>query len=192
LTPGKAPGGGITSDNGLDVVIRTASDPAPVSSLLREHLRAMDRALLAQVRMMDEQWQDLRAGPRFQAITFSGFAGLALIMACTGIYGVLSHVVILRRREIGIRMALGARPADVQLLIVREAVILALCGVGIGLAGALAGSRLIASLLYRVDARDPVTFAATAAVLVLLAICASALPATRASRQDPAETLRAE
>jgi putative ABC transport system permease protein len=113
-------------------------------------------------------------------------------MACTGIYGVLSHVVVLRRHEIGIRMALGARPADVQLLVVREALILALGGVAIGLAGALAGSRLIASLLYQVNPRDPLTLVATAALLVLLAICASVLPARRASQQDPAETLRAE
>jgi ABC-type antimicrobial peptide transport system permease subunit len=142
--------------------------------------------------MMDEQWQDLQAGPRFQAIVFSGFAALALIMAGTGIYGVLPHVVVLRRQEIGIRIALGARPADVQMLVVREALILALGGVAIGLAGALVGSRVMASLLYRVSPRDPVTLAATAALLVILAICASVLPARRASRQDPARTLRAE
>ena len=192
LTANKAPGGGITDDNGLNVVIRTAGEPAAATSLLRENLRAMDRALLARVRMMDEQWQDLEAGPRFQAIIFSGFAALALIMACTGIYGVLSHIVILRRQEIGIRIALGARPADVQILVVREALILALGGVVIGLAGALAGSRLIASLLYQVNPRDPLTLAATAALLVILAVCASVLPARRASQQDPAQTLRAE
>ena len=191
LTADKAAGGGITDDNGLNVVIRTAGEPA-ATALLRENLRAMDRALLARVRMMDEQWQDLQAGPRFQAIVFSGFAALALIMAGTGIYGVLSHVVVLRRQEIGIRIALGARPADVQMLVVREALILALGGVAIGLAGALVGSRVMASLLYRVSPRDPVTLAATAALLVILAICASVLPARRASRQDPARTLRAE
>jgi len=192
LTADKAPGGGITDDNGLNVVIRTAGEPAAATSLLREKLRAMDRALLARARMMDEQWQDLQAGPRFQATIFSGFAALALIMACTGIYGVLSHVVVLRRQEIGIRIALGARPADVQILVVREALIMALGGVVIGLAGALAGSRLIASLLYQVNPRDPLTLAATAALLVILAICASVLPARRASQQDPARTLRAE
>lgn len=192
LTAEKVRGGGITSDNGLNVLIRTASDPAAAASLLREHLRAMDRALLARVRMMDEQWRDLQAGPRFQAAIFSGFAGLALVMACTGIYGVLSHVVVLRRQEIGIRIALGARPADVQGLIVREAVILSLGGVMIGLAAALAGARFIAGLLCQVNPRDPLTLAAAAALLVLLAICASLLPARRASQQDPAQTLRAE
>jgi putative ABC transport system permease protein len=192
LTADKALGGGITDDNGLNVVIRTAGEQAAATSLLRENLRAMDPALLARVRMMDEQWQDLQAGPRFQAIIFTGFAALALFMACTGIYGVLSHVVVLRRQEIGIRIALGARPADVQILVVREALILALGGVVIGLAGVLAGSRLMASLLYQVNPRDPLTLAATAALLVILAICASVLPARRASQQDPAQTMRAE
>jgi putative ABC transport system permease protein len=192
LTSNNARGGGITQDNGINVVIRTVSEPATITSELRGNLRAMDRALLASVRMMDEQWADLQAGPRFQAIIFSGFAALAVIMACTGIYGVLSHVVVLRRREIGIRMAIGARPADVQGLVVREALILALGGVVIGLAGALAGSRVLASLLYQVNPRNPLMLATTAALLVVLAICASVVPARRASRQDPAQTLRAE
>jgi putative ABC transport system permease protein len=192
LTTNNARGGGITHDKGLHVVIRSAGGQATAISALRGHLRAMDRALLAKVRMMDEQWEDLQSGPRFQAAIFSGFAALALIMACTGVYGVLSHVVVLRRREIGIRMALGARPADVQGLVVREALILALGGAGIGIAGALAGSRILASLLYQVDPRDPLTLAGTAALLVVLACGASLAPAWRASRQNPAETLRAE
>lgn len=192
LNSGNARGGGITQENSLNVIIHTAGDPARTVSALRGHLRAMDRGLLARVRTMDDQWADLQAGPRFQAMLFSGFAALALIMACTGVYGVLSHVVVLRRREIGIRMALGARPADVQRLVVREALVLALGGGVIGIAGALAGSRLLAGLLYQVNPRDPLTLAATAALLVVLAICASLVPARRASQQDPAQTLRAE
>jgi putative ABC transport system permease protein len=192
LTAEKPRGGGITHESGLDVVIRTAGDPAAAASLLHGELREIDRALLARLRAMDEQWHDLQAGPRFQATVFAGFAGLALLMGCAGVFGVLSHVVILRRREIGIRMALGARPADVRRLIVREAVILAFGGVAIGVAGALAGSRLLGSLLYEVNARNPVTLAATAALLVVLAIVASVLPARGAAREDPALTLRAE
>jgi ABC-type antimicrobial peptide transport system permease subunit len=192
LMSGNMRGGGITHDAGLNVLIHTAGEPAATISALRRHLLAMDRALLAKVRTMDEQWEDLEAGPRFQATIFSGFAALALIMACTGIYGVLSHVVVLRRREIAIRMALGARPADVQGLIVGEALTLALGGVVLGLAGALAGSRLLRSLLFEVNPRDPLTLGTTAALLVLLAVCASVVPARRASQQDPAQTLRAE
>lgn len=192
LTPANARGGGITSNAGPCVVIRTAGDPAVVASGLRGHLRAMDRALLGQVRMMDEQWAELQAEPRFQATVFTGFAALAVLMACTGVYGVLSHVVILRRREIGIRMALGARPADIRALIVREAVTLAVVGIALGLAGAFAGARLLASVLDQVNPRDPVMLAGTALLLVLLALCASLVPAHRAARDNPAITLRAE
>ena len=192
FNPANARGGGITSNEGPNVVIRTAGDPASIASTLRGHLRAMDRSLLARISMMDEQWANLQAGPRFQATVFGGFAALALLMACTGVYGVLSHVVVLRRREIGIRMALGARPVDVQGLIVREALVLAVAGVVLGLAGAFAGSRLLAKLLDQVNPRDPATLAATAALLVLLAICASVVPARRAAHEDPAETLRSE
>jgi predicted permease len=192
LNSGNARGGGITQENSLNVIVHTAGDPAGTIRALRGHLRAMDRALLARVRMMDDQWADLQAGPRFQATVFSGFAALALLMACTGVYGVLSYVVVLRRREIGIRMALGARPSDVQALVVREALMLALGGVVIGIAAALAGSRILSGLLYQVNPRDPLTLAATAVLLVVLAVCASVVPARRASRQDPAQTLRAE
>jgi ABC-type antimicrobial peptide transport system permease subunit len=113
-------------------------------------------------------------------------------MAWTGIYGLLWHIVVLRRREIGIRMALGARSGDVQRLVVREAVLLAGGGVVIGLAGALVASRVLASVLYQVNPRDPLTLATTAALLVVLAVGASVVPARRAARQDPAQTLRAE
>jgi predicted permease len=191
-TEGNTRGGGVTGSHGVNIVIHTAGNPAMTISELRGHLRALDRALVARVRTMDEQWTDLRGGPRFQATVFTGFAVLAVIMACTGMYGVLSHVVVLRRQEIGIRMALGARPTDIQGLVAREALILAMGGVVIGLCGALAGSRFLASLLYQVNPRDPLTLTAMAALLVLLAICASAVPARRACQQDPAEVLRAE
>jgi ABC-type antimicrobial peptide transport system permease subunit len=192
LTARNAQGGGITRDNGRNIVIRTAGDPAAMIAVLRGSLRDIDRALLARTQTMNEQWAELQAGPRFQATVFSGFAVLALIMASTGIYGVLSHVVVLRRREIGIRIALGARPADVQGLILREALSLALGGIVIGLAGAIASGQLLATLLYQVDARNPFRLAVTAALILILAMCASAIPARRASGQDPAQTLRAE
>jgi predicted permease len=117
-------GGGVTSDHGLNVVIRTEGDPAAISSLLRGHLRGLDPALLASTRTMDERWAELNAAPRFQAAVFTCYALLAMSMAGFGIYGVLSHVVTLRKREIGIRMALGARPLDVQGLVLREALAL--------------------------------------------------------------------
>ncbi len=192
MTEVNSRGGGVTHGTGLNIVIRTAGDPSAIINVLRGHLRDMDRALLARVHTMDERWTDLQAGPRFQATVFSGFAALALIMACTGVYGVASHVVVIRRREIGVRVALGARPADVQGMILREALMLAAGGVAIGIPAALAGSRLLASLLYGVNPRDPLALVGGAVLLVLLVVCASAAPARRASRQDPAQTLRAE
>jgi putative ABC transport system permease protein len=192
MTEVNARGGGITSGARFNIVIRTAGDPSATMNALRGQLREMDRGLAARVRTMDERWANLQDGPRFQTTVFSGFAVLALVMACTGVYGVASHVVVARQREIGVRMALGARPADVQVMILREALMLAVGGVAIGIPAALAGSRLLAGLLYGVNPRDPVALAGTAALLILLALCASAAPAWRASRQDPAQTLRAE
>ncbi len=192
LTGHKPLGGGVTRNNGLNIAIRTAGDPAIAATVLRGHLRDIDRALLANVRPMNEQWADLQAGPRCQALIFSGFAGLAICLAATGVYGVLAHAVVLRRREIGMRLALGAQSADVQRMIVREAVLLALGGIALGIAGALAGSRAITTLLYHVNPTDPLTLVAAAVLLMLLAIAASVVPARRAAREDPAQTLRAE
>ena len=188
----RAEGGGVTQNFGLNVVVRTAGDPSSTMSLLRQNLHEIDPSLLAKVRRMDEQWAEFRAAPRFQATVFTIFAALALIMASAGIYGVLSHVVVLRRREMGIRMALGASRANIQGLVMREAIVLATAGAAVGIAAALAGSRYIASVLYEVNPRDPVTLAAAAGVLGILAVCASAAPAFRASRQEPAQVLRAD
>jgi len=173
-------------------VIRAAGDPEAVVSVMRGHLRALDRSLLAKVQTMDEQRRSLESAPRFQAVIFGGFAALALLMAGTGVYGVLAHMVALRRREIGIRMALGAGSLQVQGLIVREALYLASAGAALGIAAALAEGRLLTGLLFEVSPRDPVSLTAASVLLLFLAVGASALPAREASRQDPAQTLRAE
>jgi putative ABC transport system permease protein len=192
MTEGNARGGGITRGGGLSIVIRTAGEPAAAVSMLRGHLRAIDPHLLVRAQTMDQRWAELRDGPRFQATVFGGFAALALIMSCTGVYGVASHAVVLRQREIGVRMALGARPLDVQALILRDAAALSAFGLAAGIPGALAGSRFLASLLHGLNPQDPKTIAASSMALLALAICASAAPAWRASRLDPARTLRAE
>lgn len=188
----KVQGGGITQSNGLKIVIRTAADPAVTGHILRRLLHELDPTLLANIGTMDTQWANLTAGPQFEAAVLAGFAVLALILACVGIYGVLSHMVVLRRREIGIRLALGARPGNIRSLILREALALAVGGIVLGLGGALAASRLLGSLLYEIKPQDPLTFAATAAVLLVLAVCASVAPAQRATREDPSQVLRAE
>ncbi|HTQ59764.1 MAG TPA: FtsX-like permease family protein [Candidatus Solibacter sp.] len=132
------------------------------------------------------------AGPRSTASLFAIFASLALVLGAVGIYGVISYSVAQRTREIGIRMALGARRSEVMLLIVGQSARLALLGVVIGLTGALLLTGLMASLLYGVGAADPATYVGVAILLVLVALAASFLPARRAMRMDPARALRHE
>ena len=129
---------------------------------------------------------------RFQMTLLSIFAVLALALAALGIYGVTAYSVAQRTREIGIRMALGADSSLVRRMVVGSGLRLALAGVAVGLAGALAGTRVLASLVYRVSTTDPLTLASTAAVLVISALLASWIPARRATRVDPAVSLRAE
>jgi len=141
--------------------------------------------------MISDLWNDLRYA-RFRAQLLALFAGIALVLAAVGIYGVLAQSVSQRRQEIGIRMALGAQPRDVLKLVIRQGMTLALAGIAIGAVAALAGSRLISSLLYGVTATDPMTLAATALVLGAAALLACYIPARRATRVDPMDALRCE
>jgi ABC-type antimicrobial peptide transport system permease subunit len=119
-------------------------------------------------------------------------AGIALVLGAVGIYGVLAYVVTQRRMEIGVRMALGARSAQVRNMVLAQSLQLAAAGIAIGLVAALAFTRLLASLLHEVSPTDPVTFAAVSGLLVAVAAAASYLPATRAARVEPMRTLRGE
>jgi putative ABC transport system permease protein len=132
------------------------------------------------------------ASPRFYLLLLGSFAAVALALAAIGIYGVMSYSVARRSTEIGIRMALGARRADVLRLVMREAVGVVAIGGSIGLAGALLLTRLMGALLYGVGTADPVTFAAVCAVLAMVALLATYVPARRAIRVDPLKALRAE
>jgi len=120
------------------------------------------------------------------------FSVFALTLSSLGLYGTLSYAVARRTREIGVRMALGASVRNVLALVVRQGVALALLGCGVGLAGAFALTRLVASLLYGVEANDPITFAATALILLVVALLASWIPAQRAAKVDPMVALRTE
>jgi ABC-type antimicrobial peptide transport system permease subunit len=130
--------------------------------------------------------------PRFRAVVFGAFAGIALLLAAAGLYGVLSQMVAQRRQEIGVRMALGARPVQVLRLVLVAGGVPVLSGLMLGLAGAVVLGRWSEALLYGVTPTDPGTIAAVVLILVLSAAVAIALPARRAARTNPIETLRAE
>ena len=177
----------------MDVVVRTAGDPLTALSAVRRRVHELDPELpLSNVRSMDQWLSANAAQPRLNAFLVAVFACVALALAAVGVYGVLSYSVSQRTREIGLRMAMGAGRSSVLRLIVREGMLVALAGIAVGLLGALAVSRILASLLYGVPVRDPATFTGVAAVLALVALAACAAPAWRASRVDPMVALRCE
>jgi putative ABC transport system permease protein len=144
------------------------------------------------VRTMDDILADSLSQQRFSMLLLASFAGLALVLAAVGIYSVLAYAVRRRVREIGIRMALGAQLGDVLRMIVLEGMRPTLIGVALGLAGALALGRVVSSLIYGVSAYDPATFAAVSALLAMVALVASVIPAYRATKVDPMRALREE
>ena len=175
----------------MDIAVRTDGDPASALSMVRQRVRDLDPNLpLSFVRTMDE-WVSASAAPsRLNAILMGAFAAVALVLAAIGIYGVLAYSVTQRTQEIGIRMALGAEPAGVVGLIVRDGLRVGVPGVAAGLAGALALSQSLNSLVYGVTVRDPLTYAGVAAVLGVIALAACVVPARTASRVDPLVALR--
>ena len=177
----------------MSIVLRTAGDPHLQTAALRSALAEIDpNKPLVKVRTMEDNMAGTVAQPRFRTWLIGIFAALALTLAAVGIYGVTSYSVTQRTSEIGIRVALGAQPSDVFRILVGEGLRFALIGVAIGLAGALVLSRLLGSFLYDTSAADPLTFAAVAMLLTLVAVGASYIPARRAMRVDPMVALRYE
>lgn len=177
----------------MAAIVRTSGDPAPALAALGRLLPKLDASLAAfDVKPLTRYVRRVTATPRFTAALIGGFAALALVLAAVGLYGVMAHTVVQRRREIGIRVALGARPSDVRGLVVGQAFRLGAVGVAIGLVGALAATRVLASLLFGVSAWDPVTFAAICAPVAAVVLIAAYLPARRATKVDPAAALRTE
>jgi len=177
----------------MTLVLLTAGDPSAVAGPLRAAVHAIDPnlALTGLATMADLRAQSV-TGPRFLMALVGAFALTALALAAIGIYGVVSYGVAQRTSEIGVRTALGASRRDVLRLVLGDGLRLALAGVVLGVVGALAATRAMATLLFGVTATDPATFAATAAALTVVATLASLVPALRATRIDPIEALRAE
>ncbi|PYP64218.1 MAG: hypothetical protein DMD26_13545 [Gemmatimonadetes bacterium] len=178
---------------GLSYVVRSRMAPASVAGSIRTAVRGVDPNLIVvNFLPVDGIVGSTIASRKFNAALLGLFAALALALAATGVYGVLQYSVIQRKREMGIRIAIGASSSDMIRLIVGQAVGLAAIGVTIGLAGALALTRVIRALLFNTDPLDALTFSASAAVLLLIAVLSSYLPARRALRVDPTIAMRTE
>jgi len=160
---------------------------------LRRTIHDLDRtAVLSDVSTLDARLREQSAHRRFQTYLLTAFAALALALAAAGVFGTMHYSVAQRTQEIGIRMALGAQPRRILAMVLRETLMLAAAGVGLGVAGALAATRTISSLLYGITPHDPATFALVSTVLLSIAILACWIPAARAARVDPMLALRIE
>jgi ABC-type antimicrobial peptide transport system permease subunit len=174
-------------------VVRTTGEPQALAPAVREQIRALDANLpVSDVKTFRDQL-DLSLFPaRVAAWTLGGFGALALLLAAIGVYGVVSYSVAQRTREIGVRMALGAKEKDVLRLVLGQGAWVIVVGLVVGLLLAFAATRVVAGFLYGVGATDPLTFAGVPLVLGIVALGASYLPARRATKVDPNEALRAE
>ena len=177
----------------MTLVIRTDGDPLSLAPAARGVVHELDPTQpVSDVRSMSQVMAVTTARARFNTVLLTIFAGLATILAAVGIFGVMSYSLSLRTREIGLRMALGAQQRQVQMLMLRQGLVLTLLGTAIGVVGALSLRRLISSLLFGVDPADPLTFTIIVLLLIVVSLIACYLPARRATRIDPLTALRSE
>jgi putative ABC transport system permease protein len=175
----------------MTLVVRTTSGIAGVTPVIRGILRELDAALPAPtIHEIGASRAEVAAGPRFNLSLLGAFAGVALVLAATGVYAMLAFTVSERRREIAVRLALGASGRDIARLVVLNGLALSALGVGAGLVAAAGATRLLSSVLFGVEPTDSLTFAAAAVAMLAVAACACYLPARQASRMDPADVLR--
>ncbi len=178
-----------------NLVARTNTDPTTLASSIRNEVRNLEpEAAILNVRTMDELIKQTPASfmRRFPALLISIFAGVALLLASIGIYGVVSYSVSQQTHYIGVRMALGARPSDILRMVLKQGLVLAVLGVGIGVLAALGLMRLLRTLLFEVSTNDVSTFAIVTGGLFFIALLACYLPARRATKVDPLIALRYE
>jgi putative ABC transport system permease protein len=179
--------------NAMTFVVRTDGDPKALTGTIREQVRALDPKLpIYAVQTMDEILAESVATRRFSMYLFAAFALIALGLAAIGIYGVMAQSVTQRVQEIGVRMALGARPKDILSMILGQGTWLTVIGVIAGLTGAMIVSRFLRALLFGVQPIDPITYVAVTLVLIVVALFASYIPARRAAKVDPMVALRYE
>jgi putative ABC transport system permease protein len=181
------------ADDQVTLVVRTAGDPAAIAAAVRRAVTAVDATQpVTRLATMEQVVATSTAQRRLARLLFAAFAGVALVLAAAGIYGALAGMVAERRREIGLRSALGATPRQIVALVLRQGARLALAGLVLGALGALGVGRVIHGLLYGVQPTDPLTLAAVAGLLALVATAACLIPARRALRVDPMTALRVD
>ncbi|HST61323.1 MAG TPA: ABC transporter permease [Longimicrobium sp.] len=178
--------------SGPHTILLYGGDPGAVAAAARGILREMDPEIPARLSTLEEVFSASLSDRRFSLLLLGAFAAVALVLAVTGIYAIISYLVVQRTREIGIRLALGAPAGTVRGMVLRSGVLLAAAGVAVGLASALLATRLLAGLLYGIGTRDPVTFVAVPLLLLAVAALASDVPARRTTRVDPMIVMRAE
>ena len=175
------------------LVIRTTASPASVANMLRAEVQRLNPDTpITEVRTAEQILDDERAQPRFRGVLLGLFAALALALAAVGIYGVLSYAVSQRTKEIGIRLSLGASQRQIFWMVLRRGISLVLAGAAIGIAGAAASSRLLATVLFEISPLDPASFAAIPLIVIVVALIATCVPARRSTRVDPLAALRFE
>jgi putative ABC transport system permease protein len=182
---------GITGHR-LAIAVRSALRPQFLEGWLRDEIHALDPSVPVDVMTMNDRVRDFAIPQRFHAVLFSIFAAITLLLAVSGLYGLVRFLVARRTQEIGVRIALGATPAGIAAMVVRSALRYTLAGAALGLAGALGISRWIESLLFQTPARDPATIAVVAMILVGCAVIAALAPSLAAARVDPMAALRAD
>ncbi|HEV2836363.1 MAG TPA: ABC transporter permease [Pyrinomonadaceae bacterium] len=176
-----------------DLVVRTNRDAGSLAGAVRQAVWAVDKDQpVSNVRTMDQVFATAMSRERFQTLLLSLFATLALVLACVGLYGVISYAVAQRTHEIGVRMALGAQPGDVLKLVLRQGMLLTFAGLLLGIVGGLAATRVMVDMLFGVTATDALTFLSVGGLLVLVAFLACYVPARRATKVDPLIALRYE
>jgi len=172
------------------LLAKTETKPQSLMTALRERIWSVDKQIPVQVSTMEAAISESLLQRRFMVTVLTCFAGLALLLATAGLYGVISYSVSQRTREFGIRLAVGAPRSRVLSIVMVQGLRIAAIGLGIGILGALATTRMMQSLLYEVSADDPLTFACMTGFLLVIAILASLMPALRAIQVDPVVTLR--